>query len=90
MATAEQKKTITKKRLQELRNRLGVVSSDMEQRLHPNTAVEEAVVSNFFGATRLGRDQKPSARQWEQARDLLDHLHLHLSLIHISEPTRPY
>ena len=43
-----------------LRSRLGVVSSDMEQRLHPKTAVEEAVVSNFFGATRLGRDQKPS------------------------------
>ena len=42
-----------------LRNRLGVVSSDMEQRLHPKTTVEEAVVSNFFGATRLGRDQKP-------------------------------
>ena len=60
-----------------LRSRLGVVSSDMEQRLHPKTAVEEAVVSNFFGATRLGRDQKPSARQWEQARDLLDQLHLH-------------
>ena len=60
-----------------LRSRLGVVSSDMEQRLHPKTAVEEAVVSNFFGATRLGRDQKPTARQWEQARDLLDQLHLH-------------
>ena len=60
-----------------LRSRLGVVSSELEQRLHPKTAVEEAVVSNFFGATRLGRDQKPSARQWEQARDLLDQLHLH-------------
>ena len=60
-----------------LRSRLGVVSSDMEQRLHPKTAVEEAVVSSFFGATRLGRDQKPTARQWEQARDLLDQLHLH-------------
>ena len=34
-------------------------------------------MSNFFGATRLGRDQKPSARQCEQARDLLDQLHLH-------------
>ena len=54
-----------------LRSRLGVVSSDMEQRLHPKTAVEEAVVSNFFGATRLGRDQKPSARQWDQAREAL-------------------
>ena len=31
-----------------LRSRLGVVSSDMEQRLHPKTAVEEAVVSNFL------------------------------------------
>ena len=63
--------------LRALRNRLGVVSSELEQRLHPKTAVEEVVVSSFFGATRLGRDQKPSVKQWEQARDLLDQLHLH-------------
>ena len=76
-----------------LRNRLGVVSSELEQRLHPKTAVEEVVVSSFFGATRLGRDQEPSVKQWEQARDLLDQLQLNairercygelLSLIHI-------
>ena len=60
-----------------LRSRLGVVSSELEQRLHPKTAVEEVVVSSFFGATRLGRDQEPSVKQWEQARDLLDQLHLH-------------
>ena len=59
-----------------LRTRLGVVSSEMEQRLHPKTAVDEVVVSSFFGATRLGRDQHPSPEQWEQARDLLDHLQL--------------
>ena len=59
-----------------LRNRLGVVSSELEQRLHPKTDVLEVVVSSFFGATRLGRDQMPSPRQWEQARDLLDQLHL--------------
>ena len=62
-----------------LRSRLGVVSSELEQRLHPKTAVEEVVVSSFFGATRLGRDQEPSVKQWEQARDLLDQLHLHSS-----------
>ena len=39
-----------------LRSRLGVVSSELEQRLHPKTAVDEVVVSSFFGATRLGRD----------------------------------
>ena len=60
-----------------LRSRLGVVSSELEQRLHPKTAVEDVVVSSFFGATRLGRDQHPSAEQWEQARDLLNQLHLH-------------
>ena len=59
-----------------LRSRLGVVSSDVEQRLHPKTAVEEVVVSSFFGATRLGRDQHPSPVQWQQARDLLDQLQL--------------
>ena len=59
-----------------LRSRLGVVSSELEQRLHPRTAVEEVVVSSFFGATRLGRDQKPSPGQWEQAQDLLDQLQL--------------
>ena len=32
-----------------LRSRLGVVSSELEQRLHPKTAVEEVVVSSFFG-----------------------------------------
>ena len=59
-----------------LRSRLGVVSSEMEQRLHPKTAVEEVVVSSFFGATRLGRDQRPNPAQWQQARDLLDQLQL--------------
>ena len=60
-----------------LRSRLGVVSSELEQRLHPKTAVEEVVVSSFFGATRLGRNQVPSPEQWDQARGLLDQLHLH-------------
>ena len=59
-----------------LRSRLGVVTSELEQRLHPRTAVEEVVVSSFFGATRLGRDQHPSPEQWQQARDLLDQLQL--------------
>ena len=59
-----------------LRSRLGIVSSDLEQRLHPKTVVEEVVVSSFFGATRLGRDQNPSSRQWEQARGLLDRMQL--------------
>jgi iron complex transport system ATP-binding protein len=35
------------------------------------------VLSSFFGATRLGRDQNPSGEQWEQAQDLLDQLQLH-------------
>ena len=60
-----------------LRSRLGVVSSELEQRLHPKTAVEEVVVSSFFGAMRLGRDQQPSHEHWDQARDLLDRLQLH-------------
>ena len=59
-----------------LRSRLGVVSSELEQRLYPKTAVEEVVVSSFFGATRLGRDQHPSPEQWQQAGDLLDQLQL--------------
>ena len=59
-----------------LRSRLGVVSSELEQRFHPRTAVEEVVVSSFFGATRLGRDQHPSPDQWQQAGDLLDQLQL--------------
>jgi iron complex transport system ATP-binding protein len=59
-----------------LRSRLGVVSGELEQRLHPKTAVDEVVVSSFFGATRLGRDQQPNPAQWEQVRDLLDQLQL--------------
>ena len=59
-----------------LRTRLGVVSSELEQRLHPKTTVDEVVVSSFFGATRLGCDQNPSPEQWEQARELLDQLQL--------------
>ena len=59
-----------------LRSRLGVVSSELEQRFHPKTPIEEVVVSSFFGATRLGRDQHPSPLQWEKARDLLDQLQL--------------
>ena len=60
-----------------LRSRLGVVSSELEQQLRPKTAVEEVVVSSFFGANRLGDDQIPSPLQWEQALDLLDHMQLH-------------
>lgn len=60
-----------------LRSRLGVVSSELEHRLHPKTAVEEIVVSSFFGSTRLGRDQVPSSEQWEKARELLNELQLH-------------
>ncbi len=59
-----------------LRSRLGLVSSELEQRLHPKTAVDEVVVSSFFGSTRLGRDQQPNPEQWEQARALLDQLQL--------------
>jgi len=59
-----------------LRRRLGVVSSELELRFHPRTSVEEVVVSSFFGATRLGRDQEPSAEQWEQGRDLLHQMQL--------------
>ena len=60
-----------------LRSRLGVVSSELEHRLHPKTAVEEVVVSSFFGSTRLGRDQVPNSEQWEKARELLNELQLH-------------
>ena len=62
--------------LWKLRGRLGVVSSELEQRLHRRTPVDEVVVSSFFGAMRLGRDQEPSPQQWDQARDLLDQLKL--------------
>ena len=60
-----------------LRSRLGVVSSELEQRLHPKTTVDEVVVSSFFGATRLGRDQNPSGEEWDKAQDLLNQLQLH-------------
>lgn len=67
--------------LQDLRRRLGVVSSELESRLMPQISAFEAVLSSFFGATRLGRDQHPSANQVERGERLM----LRLALDEISD-----
>ena len=59
-----------------LRQRLGVVSSELEQRLDRRITCHELVVSSFFGSMRLGRDQVPSSTQRDQTDAVLAQLRL--------------
>jgi iron complex transport system ATP-binding protein len=64
-----------------LRRRLGVVTSELEQRIPAGCPAREVVQSGLFGSMRLGRDQVPSTAQ----RDLSDSLIKQLDLQSITE-----
>ena len=62
--------------LWQLRQRIGVVSSDLEERCPGKATSLEVVLSGFFGAMRLGRDQIPSDAQHHHALELMQRLGL--------------
>ena len=72
--------------LWQLRQRIGVVSSDLEERC-PGKATSLEVVLSFFGAMRLGRDQTSDA-QHHHALELMQRLGLHPSPPHPATPSQ--
>ena len=62
--------------LWQLRQRLGVVTSELEQRIPPRCPAQEVVQCGLFGSMRLGRDQEPSSAQQERSNRLLQQLDL--------------
>ena len=62
--------------LWQLRQRIGVVSSDLEGRCPGKATALEIVLSGFFGAMWLGRDQIPTEQQRHHALRLMQRLGL--------------
>ena len=59
-----------------LRRRLGVVTSELEQRIPARCPAREVVQCGLFGSMGLGRDQVPSTAQREHSDRLLEQLDL--------------
>ena len=62
--------------LWQLRQRLGVMSTSMEERIPGAISGLEVVLAGFFGSTRLGLDQNPSSEQRIRAIKVLEQLDL--------------
>ena len=62
--------------LWQLRQRLGVVSTPMEERIPGAISGLDVVLAGFFGSTRLGLDQNPSSEQRIRAIKVLEQLDL--------------
>lgn len=60
----------------ELRQRIGLVSAELEQRIPPGVQVRDLVLAAFFGAVGLRKDQQPSDAQETRVDSLLDSLDL--------------
>lgn len=54
-----------------LRQRLGIVSTELEQRIPASLTGRELLLAAFFGAIRLGRDRTPSEQQRSRSEDVL-------------------
>ena len=63
--------------LWQLRQRLGVVSTPMEERIPAAISALDLVLAAFFGSTRLGHNQNPTSNQRIRAAHVLDQLDLH-------------
>ena len=63
-------------RLSELRQRIGVLSSDLEARCHPQLRPLDLLLSAFVGAVGLGRHHQVTPQQRQRAAQLMDQLHL--------------
>ena len=59
-----------------LRQRLGIVSSEVEQRIPASLTGRELLLAAFFGAIGLGRDRTPTADQWSRTEALLQRMDL--------------
>tara|TARA_B100000674_G_scaffold54436_1_gene37844 strand:- start:229 stop:1038 length:810 start_codon:yes stop_codon:yes gene_type:complete len=59
-----------------LRQRLGIVSTDLEQRIPASLTGRELLLAAFFGSIGLGRDRTPSPEQRERTDELLRRLDL--------------
>ena len=59
-----------------LRKRLGIVSTELEQRIPARLTGREMLQSAFFGAIGLGRDRHPTNQQSKQVDCLLNRLDL--------------
>ena len=62
--------------LQELRQRIGVLNSELDERIPATCSIREVILSGFFGSTRLGHGQRPTTQQCNQAATLLDRFEL--------------
>lgn len=62
--------------LWQLRQRLGVVSTPMEERIPGVISALDLVLAGFFGSTRLGHDQNPTSTQRIRAKQVLEQLDL--------------
>ena len=62
--------------LWQLRQRLGVLSTPMEERIPGAISGLDVVLAGFFGSTRLGLDQNPSSEQRIRAIKVLEQLDL--------------
>ena len=60
----------------QLRQRLGVVSTPMEERIPGAISGRDVVLAGFFGSTRLGLDQNPTSEQRIRAIKVLEQLDL--------------
>lgn len=62
--------------LWQLRQRLGLVSMDLQNGTIGLTSARDVVVSGFFGSNGLGRPQQPTQSQLQRAESLLEQLDL--------------
>ena len=62
--------------LWQLRQRLGIVSTPMEERIPGSISALDLVLAGFFGSTRLGHNQNPSLSQRIRAEQVLEQLDL--------------
>ena len=60
----------------ELRQRIGLVSAELEQRVPPLVSGRDLVLSAYFGCVGLRRDQIPTEQQLTRADHLLEQLNL--------------
>ena len=60
----------------QLRSSIGIATSELEQRFLPHICAKELILSGFFGATRLGRDQNPNQSQLAKSQSIMEQLDL--------------
>jgi len=62
--------------LWELRSRIGLVSSDLQQRTAAMVPAGDVVLSGWFGSVGIGRSQQPNAAQRQRVTELMAELGL--------------